>query len=507
MRRPKRFKGTKATPKKLERELITKSQKLAKDPSLMLPVSIASDRRCDFGKYLKKMEKIARYHDDPDRLVALASRGDQLVRAYAATISLASAGKVPFLATTKLPDREVSYAVRGKVDKEKLIGVQYYDDPDLRLLAFWDIAHSRDIHLYSSQTSFKCSKGPAAPKEYVKDRLEELPYDLDRSGSCQHESRQKLVVRWISADISIRVCGDCLADANLVGILTSRISARDPKDDFSVEIEHEFECLSDCEKCITSGGFPITDSLLKEYMEGEIDDSTLASRYLEEKLSELRRTDKKVFIIGDRCFGQDVDAFMAKVRGNELEKEALDWIIRGQGLSVISDSDLAVRMIADLWKNHSHALLSHVSSEEIARKVADEMKGEPPASQLREARRMLQSREVEASLPKYSSLGEIGKMADSLARTYKIEGKEAMLRLIEKAGWRDHRPKAVSYAFLSAVGEGEGRAWQFTEVEKDFGSHLSSFADTLLQSDGEGYHESLKLLVEASGAIEEMERP
>lgn len=486
--------------------MLNKSQRLAKDPSVLLPVPIDGDRRCDFGGYLNKLQKVARYHDDPDRLVALASMGDQLVRAYAATISLASAGKVPFLASTKLPDREVSYAVRGKVSKEKLIGVQYYDDPDLRLLAFWDIANKRRIHLYSSSESFKCSKDPAAPREYVRERLESLPYELDSSGSCGHDSHQRLVIRWISADVSIKVCGDCLTDENTVSILASRIAARDPKDDFSVEIEHQFECMSDCETCITSAGFSISDALMRDYLEGEIDDKTLVSRYLEEKMSELRKTERKVFIIGDRCFGQDIEAFITRVRGSEMEKEALEWIVREEGLSVISESDLAGRMISDLWGKHSHLLLSHVSSEEIARRVAAEMEGENPVTQLREARRILQSREVESSLPRFTRLGEIGKMADGLARTYKIEGKEAMLRSIEKAGWRDHRPRAVSYAFLSAVGEGEGRSWQFTEVEKDFGSYLSSFAGNLLRAEGEEYYEALRLLIEASGAMEEIER-
>ena len=150
MRKPKRFRGAKATPKKLERELLENSRKLAKNPDILIPTCVEKCRKCDFDKILKKMERISTYSNDSEKLQLMATRGDQIVRAYAATISLAAAGKIPFLASAKLPLGEVSYAVRGKVDKEKLMGVQHFDDPDLRLLAYWDIARKRDLHIYST---------------------------------------------------------------------------------------------------------------------------------------------------------------------------------------------------------------------------------------------------------------------------------------------------------------------------------------------------------------------
>ncbi|KQM12113.1 hypothetical protein AOA80_04230 [Methanomassiliicoccales archaeon RumEn M1] len=102
--------------------------------------------------------------DDPKKLDFAMNWGDQLVRAYAATISLAEAGKVPYLAAGRTPMGDVSYAVRGKVEKDKLIGVQNFDHPELRLMAFWKIAERENLHMYSMEDHVFCSPdGPSPP--------------------------------------------------------------------------------------------------------------------------------------------------------------------------------------------------------------------------------------------------------------------------------------------------------------------------------------------------------
>ena len=73
----------------------------------------------------------------------------------------------------------MSFAVRGKVDAEYLIGVQYFDDPDLRLLAYFQEAKDSDLHIYSSPESLYCSSdGPRVPASYSKEMLATAPYEL-----------------------------------------------------------------------------------------------------------------------------------------------------------------------------------------------------------------------------------------------------------------------------------------------------------------------------------------
>lgn len=505
MARPRRFRGAKATPKKLEKELLQRSIELAKNPSTLIPVCVQKCRKCDFDKILKKMEKVQTFSDDPDRLQVLAMRGDHLVRAYAATISLAAAGKIPFLASTKLPYGEISYAVRGKVEKEKLIGVQHFDDPDLRLLAYWDIAKKRDIHLYSTEKRLICSSEPKAPAEYVEEMIKDAPYRLDKGGSCGHdETRTQLVVEWMSAGVDVRVCSECLKDTNLVESLASRIAAREPTDDFKVGVEHDFDYVTGEEECIIESDHQISSSLANEYLSGEIDDLTLVERYLEEKLAAIRSSGKSVFIVGDQCFGQDKEAFLTRIRGSEVEKRALSELLMEKDITIVSDSDVAGRIIAMLWPEHGDRMLSYVAEERDIDIAKNSIKDASPSALLKEANRVHMNREIHSSLPSFSRLGEVGELADSLTRTFKIEGKESTLRAIEKVRSRGHRMRAVNYAFISALGEADSKGWQYTSEEKDFGSYLSLFATRLLESEGEEYYDSLKVLVDASGAVEEV---
>ena len=507
MARPRRFRGAKATPKKLERDLLERSMELAKNPSILLPTCIDKCRKCDFDKILKKMEKIQTYSDNAKRLQAFAMRGDQLVRAYAATISLAAAGKIPFLATAKVPSGDISYAVRGKVDKEKLIGVQHFNDPDLRLLAYWDIARKRNIHLYSTEERLLCSSDPKAPAKYVEEMIANTPYNLDKNGSCGHgDGRTKLVLDWVSADVTITVCSECLEGENLVQSLVSRIAARDPTDDFEIKVEHDFDYLGGEENCAVGQDHKISSSLASEYLSGDIDDLTLVERYLEEKLAAIRNSGKTLYIVGDQCFGTDKESFLKRIRGSEVEKEALSNLLKEKDVPIISESDVAGRIIAYLWSEHSKKLLSYVAGDEDIEVARKSVKDDSPSALLKEAHRVHMNREIHLSLPSYATLSEIGELADSLARIYKTEGKEATLRSIEKVRSRGHRMRAVIYAFISALDEADSKGWQFTSEEKDFGGYLAQFASRLIESEGEEYHDSLKVLVDASGAVEEIVR-
>ena len=210
MRRRARFRGVKKTPKTLEKDILDRSRRLAEDPELLMPECARSCRRCSIRSSVEKMHKVAAKKDDPKKLDFAMNWGDQLVRAYAATISLAEAGKVPYLAAGRTPMGDVSYAVRGKVEKDKLIGVQNYDHPELRLMAFWKIAERERLHMYSMEDHVFCSPdGPSPPAQYVEEAISLLPYDLDDDGRCPHpDAVERLRVRWKNAGVTLEICPD-----------------------------------------------------------------------------------------------------------------------------------------------------------------------------------------------------------------------------------------------------------------------------------------------------------
>ncbi len=171
---------------------------MAENPQLLMPRCEGRCFLCEFKSAVGKMERVSQARDDPKKLEAFMSKGDSLVKAYAGTISLSQAGKVPVLAVVKLPTGDASYAVRGSADKELLIGLQHFDDPRLRLMAYWREAQKKDLHIYSLNEGLVCCKGgPHAPQEYVDEILDSAPYDLNEDNSCGHpQAEVKLVIRW-----------------------------------------------------------------------------------------------------------------------------------------------------------------------------------------------------------------------------------------------------------------------------------------------------------------------
>jgi hypothetical protein len=232
-----RFRGIKKTPKNMEKEMLATSKRLADDPSMVVPRLLEEVRKSPFAYLEKALSKVQNHRDDPEKLIKLAGKGDQFVRAYAAAISLFASGKLPYLTTANLPIGPVSFAMRGTVDREKLIGLQHFDDPDLRLLAYWDMARSDRLHIYSTEAGlFASVSGPKAPKEYVREMMDNLPYRVTE-GSCGHD-RPAVRVRWVSADREVRVCAECASDVNTAQHLMARVAALDPYDDLKVSVEH-----------------------------------------------------------------------------------------------------------------------------------------------------------------------------------------------------------------------------------------------------------------------------
>ncbi|HHT75163.1 MAG: hypothetical protein ACOX80_05490 [Methanomassiliicoccaceae archaeon] len=504
MGRRARFRGVKKTPKTLEKDILERSRRLAEDPELLMPECARNCRRCTIRKSVDKMHKVAAKKDDPKKLEFAMNWGDQLVRAYAATISLAEAGKVPYLAAAKTPMGDVSYAVRGKVERDKLIGVQNFDHPELRLMAFWKIAEHDRLHMYSMEDHIFCSPdGPDPPAQYVEEAISLLPYEMDDEHRCPHrDAVERLRVRWKSANVALEICPDCAGDVNTLHVLASRIAAADPTDDFEFDVPFELHG----EGCDLTHESRVSADLAARYRRGEMTDAAFLKENAAERLKRIRESGKEIYIIGETCLGSDRSAFLSRLRGGEAEIEAVSGFLADHPMAVVTRSDQAANLLADLWADHSRELLAQVASPETLEQLAKEGRELTPAQAVAEAKRMERSRGITAQLPRFAGLGPAASHADRLARVYLTEGKAAVIRLITKSRGSSHDLRSVSYAFLVAMGEDSSLSWQFTREEMDFGNYLSPFVQRLMSSTGDEYHEALHLLLEAAGSGEKVTR-
>lgn len=492
-----RFRGIKKTPKNMEKEMLATSQSLADDPSLVIPKLLDEVRKSPFAYLEKSIDKVHSYRGDAEKLIKLAGKGDQFVRAYAAAISLCASGKLPYLTTANLPVGTVSFAMRGTVDREKLIGLQHFDDPDLRLLAYWDMAREDRLHIYSTEKGLYASvSGPKAPEDYIREMMDNLPYRTTE-GNCGHD-RPAVRIKWISANKEVRVCAECASDVNTAQHLMARVAAPDPYDDLRVSVEHRYgggrpEC---------QGEFATPPALIKRYLEGDLDDAGLIAEHVRAK-GEWMRSRGQVYILGHECYGKDGEAFLNALKGSDPERAALRAVL-SLNVPIVSDQNQAGKVIGELWDPHARAMLVAVSDQATADGVMA-MKDLTPGQMLAEAVRLVKERDALQALPSYSQLGPVGQLADGLARSYRTGGTATMLRLIERTD-KVHLRRAICYAFLEAAGEAQSRKWQFSKEERESGEHLARHAIEMIRVGGEDYHQALLMILHESGSSESVVR-
>lgn len=494
MARGVRIKGAKHTSKRQEKELIQNAIELAKEPDLLRPRCIGGCRRCHFDKTFKKIAGLSTIIDDPEKLIKAASRGsDSLVKAYAATVSLAAAGKIPYLATAKMPSGDISFAVRGKVGQDKLIGVQYFDDPDIRLLAYTDVSKRRKLRLYSLEDEVLCSDRAGIPAEYVEERIAASPYELE-DGSCGHEVSGTLVLTYAGGEI--RVCRDCAKDFNLFHHMIARMTSPDTLHEMNFYVIHSFHDFESPKL----DDFLVDDDLREAYLKGRLSDRKLIDEVLKRRSQAMRRSGSAILIMGDKNYGKDIEAFLQDLRGSDEEKEVLRRFLENNFTAVMVKGDRCSEAISQLWEEHHEDLILAASSPEVLEEMGDVSKMNPVKA-VQEAIMRQQAKGILADIPVFRNLGEVGGFADRLARAYKVGGPAAVKKVAE-SDTQGYRKRAVGLAFLRVAGE-SSNLWHYTSEEADFAVFLEDFARAMIDAKGEDYRDALANMIVASGSGEE----
>ena len=167
--------------KSMEKKLIENAKQIKKDPFLLIPEY--EDRYSEkvFKKTKKNIDKINRYKDDIKILEKFSNIRD-LRGAIAGSMLLANSEKAPYLAVAKTSTGDIPYAQRGKADKEKMIAVQHFDNPILRLLGIKDIALRKKIYVYSWDDGFvSTGLDSSPPKDFLDFIVKQLGLKLEKN--------------------------------------------------------------------------------------------------------------------------------------------------------------------------------------------------------------------------------------------------------------------------------------------------------------------------------------
>lgn len=519
--------GARAASKVQEKDLIRKAKRVARHPELILPTCEGECRACTFDKIRLKLDKIAQYSDDMNQLKRFSKWGDHLTRAYAATLTIALEGKTPYLAVFRTPFGNVTYAHRGSTKKEKLVGVQNYDDPKWRLLSVLDIVKRKGLYVYSTNEEMICTgKEPAPPAKFIEETIKTLKTRLEKKGkiyTCPHldpakvkksrpDKSQYLSINWLSTGLKFGICKRCIRAANdhTFGKLSQRIAAKDVKGDFDIDIIAEPLCEKKCKACTIPELEGLPKEIYKDYTTGEISDNELMNQYLETVRDAYMESGKSLYILDNVCYGTRMKAFIKALKPTTFEERiGLKSVLTKLEEPAIFDKSTPGKVLTFYWKDYGKSALYAIThdnkiTKEFFKKY-DITKTAPPQI-LKEANIRIKQRDVISALPKYDKLPEIAQFADEITRIYKTKGTEDTARAIDKYRGGDTKVKSVAYAFLLALDRGSGKKWQYTRTEIDFAQYLKGPVQKLLKAEPVDYHRKLQNVLSATGSTEKISK-
>ncbi|HHO57491.1 MAG TPA: hypothetical protein ENJ70_02950 [Thermoplasmatales archaeon] len=432
--------------KQIEKKLTEMANRIKENPEMLIPECRGDCRRCYFEKIRKELKSLNKQN------LERAANRKGFVAAVAATMLLAEQ-KIPYVAHMNIGGESVYYARRGKAKDEILVGIQNWDRPHLRMLAYMEIARKKKINLFSLPEKLIC--GDDVPDEFLD--------FLEKKFKCREE--EHIVIKWRGREM--RACGR----ANSIALMKHYFHYPDFEKEVEVDVRlKKFKCMNDCPVCSVREA---EEEVRKErmyaehYIKGEISDEKFFRLYKEKFLWYLER--KRVFIAGEKCFGDNMEKFMEELNPKEWEKDAIETILKYEEKAIILEQSSSIKLLQKYDVN------------------------------VEKLRREYEEKEKEGILNKMPSLGkgEMAEFIDGLARVHRIEGREGVIRRIKEAGG-DVKKKAVSYAFTLAMGVG-GEEWKYNEMEREFGKHLAPYVKKLLEAEGEEYRKAGEKLLREVG--------
>lgn len=507
MAKPRRRKATLHSAGRVtEADLLERARALAEDPSLATPV-------CEGGCVLlspvaaarRAIPRVHAARDDEKALQRLASRGNDLARAYAATLLVARSGKVPFVADLRVGGETIPYVIRGKAKPFFLAGLQNHHDRALRLLAFAPWAKKRKMHFFSADRGVVCTGRQARPPvDFVEEEAALL--GLERKGDafvCEHggaaSGRDSIVVRWRAAGVRLERCEECAEDeGSTVGELKRHMAGPRLSTQFEADVS-----LAPFRGVPLDVDAPLPAETARKYVEGALGDAALLEAARQARVDALRASGRRAYVAGDTSHGDDADAFLASLAPNASEEQALRAALAEHEGAVVLERASTSRALAELWPQHGLRMLAAVGGEEAARRLHKEsVRPEEATDLVRRAAKEGATRAGLWGLPAYGPLPKAAAVADAVSRAYRASGADAAARIaLDRAGQGE--VAGVVLALLEALGAAKGQEWRFGTTDRELATTLAPLVARLLRAPAAEYHDALVQVARATGETAE----
>ncbi|MBN1390269.1 MAG: hypothetical protein JXA22_06480 [Candidatus Thermoplasmatota archaeon] len=528
--------GARTASKGLEKELKRKAKRLSQDPSLALP-------RCTvnvpyFRNLERKLEEVSRSKDNKRALEKASKKGDKLIRAYAATLILLHEEKIPYLAVFKSPFGDVGYAHRGETSREKLVGIQNYEDPRIKMMAYLEEVKKKRLFMFVTENEVICTgTDPMPPKEVIDALPKRLGKGMKRSGNVIHSPHiranivQKgepwkepyLVVSWDVADILMakNLTYTLQNQDNTFATCASYMASEKISRYFSVEVnvrpicDHGTGCPCDPparkekkESFIQRLGKVKEQTSLEIYMEGKMMDHRLIEKELDDYRKRLEEVGETVYIISNRCFGSDHEAVMTSLTLTKEEKEALKSFFTHAKGPIISSDPTTNKIMEPFWKDVGEKVLNDlIGNKKIAKEVFNSFPTPryQPMTVVQEAIYRMEESGMRAKLPTPKDPPRMIEFAYECAIAYLVRGGEGASKVVERYGDDDIKVKAAKYAFVKGLNLTRSAGWSYTTHEMGYAQGLDEIVVELAQDDPGKFKIGLTRLWKATGSTQDLE--
>ena len=451
----------KSTSKEKQKEFIDRLRNLFEDPASLIPECIDGGMFCSFNSYRKKVESLANSHAY-DKFTKAA---DQFLSGLSETYRIMESDSAPIFGMLKTPYGSTEYAKRGVTDDTVLVGIQHYDNPLWRMLAFSSLAKTKGARVYSSTNFYIGScKNTSPGKRFFEDCLKD-------EGIQFQEEDDTIVLPGTGRFMEVLHLGTVKfrfydnSTTNLVHSLLRHMITPDIGRDFSFKSDFLSDMVSD-----------IPPQSLTMYFSGKINDRTFLREVNEYRINEAVK--RGFFIVGEKGFRSIAD-FVTENEFKYVPESLISEALENFGKGIYMEAFSERKVLETIWAS-SGSLIMKGLFPDLSDSELKSLKGSP-TDQIDSVSERSRIAEIKSDIEVKAWSPDSQYLIDVI-KDYFTLGREKALREAEKTSGKSHVRKAIFYTFLDCLGEAKNREWQFNDTERDLSWKIKPYISRILEN-------------------------
>lgn len=454
----------KTTSKEKQKEFIEHLKGLFDDLSVTIPECVDGGMFCNFNSYGKKVASM----EQSGSFDKFSKTADQFLSGISETYRVMDSDSAPIFGILKTQYGSIEYAKRGTTDESVLVGIQHYDNPLWRMLAFSSLAKTKGARVYSSTNHYIGSCKNSSPGiDFFKDVLNDENIQFEETdGDIVIPGNGHYLEIFHLNTVKFRVYEN--SSYNLLHSLLKHMITPDIGADFSFKSDYLEELLQD-----------IPQQALTMYVSGKMNDRTFIREIHDYRVSEAVK--RGYYVIGEKGY-TSVEEF---VHANDFKYVPEDILMDGlknYRKGIYMDTFTERKVLETIWsvsgKNILRSMFPELDDSEFS-----SLRGSP-VDQIDGILERSRIADIKSDI-EFKAWSPDSQFLIDILKTYFTQGKSRAIRDAEKATGNSNVRKAIFYTFLDCLGETKNREWQFTDTERDLSWKIKPYVSRIIEKGSE----------------------